>query len=117
LGYSLSWQSFKDVFENAGFAFEIDSKVPEVRDGIHVHKIENKFQLRILAHGKQIFDGILSENELFYKISDYYNEIMRDIRSLEVNNQITKIEWRAVNTIRKIKKLRYGKTIKLKRRK
>jgi glycosyltransferase involved in cell wall biosynthesis len=116
LGYSLSWQTFKDIFENAGFVFEIDSKVPDIRDGIHVHKIENKFQLRILARGKQIFDGILGENELLYKISDYYNEIMRDIRSLEVNNQITKFEWRAINTIRKIKKFRYGRTIKHKKR-
>jgi glycosyltransferase involved in cell wall biosynthesis len=116
LGYSLSWQTFKDIFENAGFAFEIDSKAPNIRNGIHVHKIENKFQLRILAHGKQIFLGILSENDLLYKISDYYNEIMRDIRSLEVNNQITKFEWRVVNAIRKIKKLRYGRTIKFKKR-
>jgi glycosyltransferase involved in cell wall biosynthesis len=117
LGYSLSWRTFKYFFEDLGFAFEIDLKYPELRDGIYIYKTENKFQLRILSQGKQIYEGILSENDLLYKISDYYNEIMRDIRNLEVDNQITKFEWRAVNTIRKIKKLRYGKTVKLKRRK
>ncbi len=116
LGYTLDWQIFKDPFKNAGFTFEIDSQDPGFRDGVYVQKTESKFQLRIFSHGKKIFEGILSESELLYKISDYYNEIMRDIRSSEVNNQITKFEWRAVNAIRKIKKLRYGRTIKLRKK-
>jgi hypothetical protein len=116
LGYSLNWHTFKPIFENLGFAFEIDHKDPVLTDGIYINKIENKFQLRILADSKQVYDGILSENELLYKISDHYNELMRASRSSEVNNQITKFEWRAINTIRKIKKLRYGRIIKLKKR-
>jgi glycosyltransferase involved in cell wall biosynthesis len=116
LGYSLNWQTFKDIFEKLGFAFEIDSHDSILRDGIFVHKIEDKFQLIIISHGTKIFEGILSESELLYKISDHYNEIMRDLRSFEVSNQITKFEWRAVNVIRKIKKLRYGRTIRLKKK-
>lgn len=116
LGYTLDWQIFKDPFKIAGFTFEIDSQDPGFRDGVYVQKAEDKFQLRIFSHGKKIFEGILSEGELLYKISDFYNEIMRDVRSLEVNNQITKFEWRAVSTIRKIRKLRYGRTIKLRKK-
>lgn len=116
LGYLLNWHTFKPIFENLGFAFEIDPKDPVLTDGIYINEIENKFQIRILADSKQIYDGILSENELLYKISDHYNELMRASRSSEVNNQITKFEWRAIKTIRKIKKLRYGRIIKLKKR-
>ena len=114
LGYSLNWKTFKDIFEKAGFTFEIDSHDPGLSDGVFIQKIEDKFQLKIFLHGKKNFEGILSESELLYKISDHYNEIMRDLRSFEVNNQITKFEWRAVNAIRKIKKLRYGRTIRIK---
>ena len=117
LGYSLNWHTFKHIFEYLGLAFEIDPKDPGLTDGIYINKIESKFQLSILARSKKIYDGILSENELLYKVSDYYNELMRNSRSLEVNNEITKFEWRAINIIRKVKKLRYGRIIKFKKRK
>ena len=108
--------AFLAIFEKVGFTFEIDSHNPGSSDGVFVQKVEDKFQLRIFSHGKKIFEGILSESELLYKISEHYNELMRDLRSFEVNNQITKFEWKAVNVVRKIKKLRYGRTIRLKKK-
>ena len=104
------------IFEKLGYSFDIDSQESNIFNGISIDRIEGEFLLRIYSGGKASFESLLNERQLLYRISDYYNEIMRDIRSLEVNNQITKFEWRVVNTIRKIKKFHYGRTIKLKKR-
>jgi hypothetical protein len=113
-GSILHWIDFKNIFEKLGLAFEVESNESEASDGLLIQKKENNFLLRIFSENKLIFEGLLSESELQNKILDYYNEIMRYKRKFEIENDITPLEWRVVSIIRKVKRLRYRKSIKLK---
>ncbi|MEI7560924.1 MAG: glycosyltransferase [Actinomycetes bacterium] len=113
-GLTLQWISFKNIFEKLDLVFKIDSDDLTANDGMLIQISKNNFLLKIFSENKLVFEDLLNESELLNKILDYYNEIMRDKRRSEIDDQITPFEWRVVNTVRKIRKLRYGKTFNFK---
>jgi hypothetical protein len=113
-GSTMQWISFKNIFEKLGLVFKIDSDDLIANDGMLIQINKNNFLLKIYSENKLVFEDLLNESELLNKILDYYNEIMRDKRRSEIDDQITSFEWRVVNTLRKIRKLRYGKTFNFK---
>lgn len=113
IGYDLKISDFKIVFKLFDLDFEVNPIKPRTVNGINIYKHLDHFLLSIYLDGEKTVSKFSTEKELIYALLEFYNDIGRVKRGLEITTEITDFERRAIKLIRRIKKFRNGNKFRM----